>query len=73
MKKFVLVIMLIGASGCLLNAKADSLSLVSSTATTNSSSSPTQVISPNPAWAPRCQDPAKFRMRIPAIRRLRDS
>ncbi len=51
MKKFGLVILLIGASGCLLNAKADSQSVVSSTATTNSSSSATQVISPNPAWA----------------------
>ncbi len=51
MKKFALVILLIGASGCVLNARADSQSVVSSTATTNSSSSATQVISPNPAWA----------------------
>lgn len=51
MKKFGLVIMLIAASGCVLNAKADSQSLVSSIATTNNSGSATQVISPNPAWA----------------------
>ena len=51
MKKLRLVIMLIAASGCLLNAKADSVPLASSTATTNSSSSPTQVIAPNPSWA----------------------
>lgn len=51
MKKFGLVIMLVAASGCVWNAKADSQSLVSSTATTNNSSSATQVISPNPAWA----------------------
>jgi PEP-CTERM motif len=50
-KKFGLVILLIGASGCVLNARADSQSVVSSTATTNSSSSATQEISPNPAWA----------------------
>jgi PEP-CTERM motif len=50
-KKFSLAILLIGASGCVLNAHADSTSLVSSTATTNSSGSATQVISPNPAWA----------------------
>jgi hypothetical protein len=43
--------MLIAASGCVLNAKADSQSLVSSIATTNNSGSATQVISPNPAWA----------------------
>ncbi len=51
MNKFGLVITLIAASGCLLNARADSTSVVSSTATTNSTSSATQVISPNPAWA----------------------
>jgi hypothetical protein len=50
-KKFGLVIMLVAASGCLLNARADSTSVASSTATTNSTSSATQVISPNPAWA----------------------
>jgi PEP-CTERM motif-containing protein len=50
-KKFGLVIMLVAASGCLLNARADSTSVASSTATTNSSGSATQVISPNPAWA----------------------
>jgi hypothetical protein len=50
-KKFGLVITLIAASGCVWNAKADSTALASSTATTNSSSSATQVISPNPAWA----------------------
>ena len=51
MKKFGLVITLIAASGCVWNAKADSTPLASSTGTTNSSSSATQVISPNPAWA----------------------
>ena len=51
MKKFGLVIMLIVASGCVWNAKADSQQIVSSTATTNNSGSATQVISPNPAWA----------------------
>lgn len=51
MKKFGLVIMLIAASGCMLNARADSQQIVSSTATTNNSGSATQVISPNPAWA----------------------
>ena len=51
MKKFGLVITLIAASGCVWNAKADSTALASSTATTNSSSSATQVISANPAWA----------------------
>jgi hypothetical protein len=50
-KKFGLVITLIAASGCVWNAKADSTPLASSTGTTNSSSSATQVISPNPAWA----------------------
>jgi hypothetical protein len=50
-KKFGLVIMLFAASGFTLNARADSTSVVSSTATTNSSGSATQVISPNPAWA----------------------
>jgi hypothetical protein len=50
-KKFGMVIMLVAASGCLLNARADSTSVASSTATTNSTSSATQVISPNPAWA----------------------
>jgi hypothetical protein len=50
-KKFGLVILLIAASGCVWNAKADSQQIVSSTATTNSSSSSTQVNSPNPAWA----------------------
>jgi hypothetical protein len=50
-KKFGLVIMLIAASGCVWNAKADSQQIVSSTATTNNSGSATQVISPNPAWA----------------------
>lgn len=51
MKKFSLVILLIGASGCVLNARADSTLVVSSTATTNSSGSATQAISGNPAWA----------------------
>ena len=51
MKKFGLVVFWIAASGCVMNAKADSQQLVSSTATTNSSGSATQVISPNPAWA----------------------
>ena len=51
MKKFGLVITLIAASGCVWSAKADSMQLVSSTATTNNSGSSTQVISPNPAWA----------------------
>lgn len=51
MRKFGLVVMLIAASGCLLDASADSTSVVSSTATTNSSGYATQVISPNPAWA----------------------
>lgn len=51
MKKFSLVILLIGASGCVLNTRADSALVASSTATTNSSSSATQVISGNPAWA----------------------
>jgi hypothetical protein len=50
-KKFSLVILLIGASGCVLNARADSTLVVSSTATTNSSGSATQAISGNPAWA----------------------
>jgi hypothetical protein len=50
-KKFSLVILLIGASGCVLNTRADSTLVASSTATTNSSSSATQVISGNPAWA----------------------
>jgi hypothetical protein len=50
-KKFGLVITLIAASGCMLNASADSQSVASSTATTNNSGSATQVISPNPAWA----------------------
>jgi hypothetical protein len=50
-KKLSLVIFLIGASGCVLNARADSTLVASSTATTNSSSSATQVISGNPAWA----------------------
>jgi len=50
-KKFGLVITLIAVSGCVWNAKADATPLASSTATTNSSSSATQVISPNPAWA----------------------
>ena len=51
MKKFSLVILLIGASGCVLNTRADSTLVASSTATTNSSSSATLVISGNPAWA----------------------
>jgi PEP-CTERM motif len=50
-KKFGLVITLIAASGCMLNASADSQSVASSTATSNNSGSATQVISPNPAWA----------------------
>jgi PEP-CTERM motif len=50
-KKFSLVILLIGASGCVLNARADSTLVASSTATTNSSGSATQEISGNPAWA----------------------
>jgi hypothetical protein len=50
-KKFGLAIMVIAAIGCVQNAKADSQQLASSTATTNSSGSATQVISPNPAWA----------------------
>jgi hypothetical protein len=50
-KKFGMVILLMGASGCMLNARADSTLLASSTATTNSTSSATQAISPNPAWA----------------------
>jgi hypothetical protein len=50
-KKLGLAIMLIAAIGCVENAKADSTSVVSSTATTNSSGSATQVISANPAWA----------------------
>jgi hypothetical protein len=50
-KKFGLVILLFAASGCVLNARADSTPVVSSTATTNSSGSATQVISGNPAWA----------------------
>jgi hypothetical protein len=50
-KKFGLIIMLIAASGCAWNAKADSQSVASSAATTNSSSSATRVISANPAWA----------------------
>ena len=51
MKKLGLAIMVIAAIGCVQNAKADSQQLASSTATTNSSGSATQVISPNPAWA----------------------
>ena len=51
MKKFGLVITLIAASGCMLNASADLQSVASSTATSNNSGSATQVISPNPAWA----------------------
>lgn len=51
MKKFGLVIVLIAASGCVWNARADSQQIVSSTATTNNSGSATQVIAPNPAWA----------------------
>jgi hypothetical protein len=50
-KKFGLIVTLIAASGCMLNAMADSQSVASSTATTNNSGSATQVISPNPAWA----------------------
>jgi len=50
-KKLGLAIMVIAAIGCVQNAKADSQQLASSTATTNSSGSATQVISPNPAWA----------------------
>jgi PEP-CTERM motif len=50
-RKFGLVIVLIGVGGCLMNASADSQSVASSTATSNSSGSATQVISPNPAWA----------------------
>jgi len=50
-KKFGLVITLIAASGCMLNASADLQSVASSTATSNNSGSATQVISPNPAWA----------------------
>jgi hypothetical protein len=50
-KKLGLLILLIGAGGCMLNARADSTLVSSSAATTNSSSSATQVISGNPAWA----------------------
>jgi hypothetical protein len=50
-KKFGLVILLFAASGCVLNARADSTSVISSTATTNSRGSATQLISGNPAWA----------------------
>jgi PEP-CTERM motif len=50
-KKFGLAILMIAASGCLTTARADSQSLVSSTATANNSGSATQVISANPAWA----------------------
>jgi PEP-CTERM motif len=50
-KKFGLVITLIAASGCMLNASADLQSVASSTATSNNSGSATQLISPNPAWA----------------------
>ena len=51
MKKLGLAFMVVAAIGCVQNAKADSQQLASSTATTNSSGSATQVISPNPAWA----------------------
>jgi hypothetical protein len=50
-KKLSLVVLLLAASGCLMSASADSTQLASSTATTNNSGNPTQVISPNPAWA----------------------
>jgi hypothetical protein len=50
-KKLGLAFMVVAAIGCVQNAKADSQQLASSTATTNSSGSATQVISPNPAWA----------------------
>jgi hypothetical protein len=50
-KEFGLAILLIAASGCMLDARADSTSVASSTATANSTGSATQVISGNPAWA----------------------
>ena len=48
LKKLALIMI---ASGCLLAAKADDVTLVSSASTSNNSGSATQVIAPNPQWA----------------------
>ena len=48
LKKLALIMI---ASGCLVAAKADTVALSSSAATTNNSGSATQVIAPNPQWA----------------------